>query len=600
MHLKIQSLKQNLIRGTGQKKKGKMEIDPEDEIERKILADAIDEVSGLITVDPHELNIDNEHEPLMKTDNQQTWKSHMETPTDGTPSIHRNLLSNRGSVITLPEKSPMQVDQLEMMIPQLPETTDQEAADLGLYNTGIGRQLYDKINKVPQNVSMPLMPRNRQSIPLASGRLSEGILNTPEASEIAFVAPPDQSNVQQDVPNQPEIAQVQEQDLQDQQLNQKRGTRSLAGNSLRFEDSPQSSNNNSLFNRIKEDIMQEIDAGNALVKKPKKTRVRRIREPEVYSEVQKIHTYVVVKPRDIRSGKSYKPRIPYRFKGDLFEGADTYVPFERDFDEVDIEAVLKSMNISRYLNDTQEDVNITEPGNVQQQEQPNVAEMPMIPEIEPIVPDPAVVNQQHQTSITVPTPRNSIMRQRVSEVVQTPMNLQENVEVDVVLHNQPDPLEPQVAMDVAMVDLAQQAPKVSSSDIQFANHRRAHEVASTSQNVPKDPSRPVSSKNVHYREVQGKTETLVEFCNDGGKPERYSKYCMETVALFFQIRIILNQNNCTKMKFEELLPQLSLLDPNAPRSVFVRRLELLHDRKYLVLHFTEDDDIDEVEIEYDN
>lgn len=72
----------------------------------------------------------------------------------------------------------------------------------------------------------------------------------------------------------------------------------------------------------------------------------------------------------------------------------------------------------------------------------------------------------------------------------------------------------------------------------------------------------------------------------------------QTIGLLLQIRIILRQENCTKMKFEDLLPNLSLLDVNAPPRTFVSRLELLAHHKYVVLHYTEDDELDEIEIKY--
>lgn len=60
----------------------------------------------------------------------------------------------------------------------------------------------------------------------------------------------------------------------------------------------------------------------------------------------------------------------------------------------------------------------------------------------------------------------------------------------------------------------------------------------------------------------------------------------------------MRQQNCNRLKFDNILPQLSLLDENAQPKVFISRIELLHDYKFLKIHYTNDYKIDEVEIEY--
>lgn len=71
---------------------------------------------------------------------------------------------------------------------------------------------------------------------------------------------------------------------------------------------------------------------------------------------------------------------------------------------------------------------------------------------------------------------------------------------------------------------------------------------------------------------------------------------VQTVALLFQIRIVLRQNNCKSMKLSELIGQLSLLDPKAGAHIFERRIDLLADYKLLKVKLTDEDKIDEVEV----
>lgn len=64
-----------------------------------------------------------------------------------------------------------------------------------------------------------------------------------------------------------------------------------------------------------------------------------------------------------------------------------------------------------------------------------------------------------------------------------------------------------------------------------------------------------------------------------------------------QIRFIMKARDTWKMKFDDLLPQLSLLQPKRPR-VFEMRLWVLADAGFVKLTFKDEDEhVDEVEIE---
>lgn len=76
----------------------------------------------------------------------------------------------------------------------------------------------------------------------------------------------------------------------------------------------------------------------------------------------------------------------------------------------------------------------------------------------------------------------------------------------------------------------------------------------------------------------------------------FSFFLVQTICLLFQIRIVLRRNNYKGMKVSELISQLSLLNPQADARIFKRRIDFLADYQLLKVTFTDDNDIDEVQI----
>jgi hypothetical protein len=386
MHQKIKNLFRNLISNNPQKKKTNVNDLDMDEVDRKILHEVIEEITGLTTKD---LNNEPEEHVMLQVENTngagQNWTSAAsQLGRLKDPSLNRDRVSFVQSVITLNEETPrVIVDD----VPPLPPPTNEEMQDMGIYNTTIGRKVYDRINNTQsEEKSMKLRPslprmssqKSKVSIqPLAeitgtnlieniqlgnsvpdkivpqtvnvtNEGLKENVLQNratsldkipniseipPEISlEVQPEVPPVNESVQQEIPTTRDL---QNKTMQPQA--QRASTsinQSSSQNTLQFENI---SKIDKSLQKVLEDIEKEFNTQDLMINRQKKKRNRRARErpnsPE-YSEVQEMHKPLVIHPPKERRTGCFKRPMYFYFQKDMFEGLEDYVEFDRDFDEV--------------------------------------------------------------------------------------------------------------------------------------------------------------------------------------------------------------------------------------------------------------------------
>lgn len=107
--------------------------------------------------------------------------------------------------------------------------------------------------------------------------------------------------------------------------------------------------------------------------------------------------------------------------------------------------------------------------------------------------------------------------------------------------------------------------------------------------------KPASEKPTTFRTVEGKHEMMVEMVVNG-KVEQYSAYWMETMALYLQTRFLMKERGTWKMKFDDVISRVGMLNEKRSHIVESRYLMLA---KYGFFKLKLDDDenhIVEVEI----
>ncbi|CRK94624.1 CLUMA_CG008124, isoform A [Clunio marinus] len=100
---------------------------------------------------------------------------------------------------------------------------------------------------------------------------------------------------------------------------------------------------------------------------------------------------------------------------------------------------------------------------------------------------------------------------------------------------------------------------------------------------------------IYFRKVEVDGDDYIRFAVNG-VVQQHDQFFLDTVGLYMQIRFIMKERECWKLKFNDLLPLVSLVNETTEH-IIKMRLWFLEDEKYVKLTWSEDEkDIIEVEI----
>lgn len=355
-----------------------------DEIERRIIAEVIEEVAGF--ANNNNLNAENLEaiQGLEEVDirpltigvvtrggtKRQTCSDLIEANSvaqNSNPSLHRNGQSFNNPQITLTEVIPRVIPDLDT----LPEPTNEDAVELGLYTIpNIGRQVFDIINAPKIIASTPL---NLQPTPSVSK--SGNVFEAPEVSAME-ISPQVMVTTVNDTPNtlaqkqidEPSVDLVTDQVVPTEKSSQNGRSREVrsqklrensnhvARNILHVENTRVSSNgkgveneNLTLQRQILESVRKELIVDDKMVQKQRKKRVRRPRKRSVSPSnripTQQLHKELIFHPKKTTNIVRPPYRTAIHFQDDIFEGLDNYVVFQRDLEPIDIASIVQSLSI---------------------------------------------------------------------------------------------------------------------------------------------------------------------------------------------------------------------------------------------------------------
>jgi hypothetical protein len=133
---------------------------PTEEVERRLVNEAIDEVVGIENGQPNDdlcySWVDEDLEERMRRNNLWVWSENPKRPSTSiadrvqsakalSPSLNRDQLEDQG--INLVESHQSDINQI-FQTDDLPEATNEVLAGLGIFETSIGRRLFNKINGI--------------------------------------------------------------------------------------------------------------------------------------------------------------------------------------------------------------------------------------------------------------------------------------------------------------------------------------------------------------------------------------------------------------------------------------------------------------------
>lgn len=588
-HNTIKSLKQDFISEVPKRRLTMKEDIDSDEIERRIIAEVIEEVSGLSNNNNNEDNLEmiqcldelggrqqvqeNEADGSRRQTSDQTNDS---AEQNSNPSQHRNEQLLENPLITLTEVIPRIIPDPDSF---LPEPTNEDAIELGLFTfPEIGRNIFDKINS-SKTASTPLVSNKANTLEYPDVSAIETIEHTPQVLSATIndaSNAPEQNQVEvnlpadQVVPTEKSSQNGKTREVRSQRLRE--NSNRIARNVLQFEDAAASSNrtvasngNLTLQRQILESVRQELVADNKMAQKQKKKRVRRPRRrsvsPSNLAPTQQLHKDLVYHPKKTTNLVRPQYRLAIHFQENIFEGLDDYIVFQRDLEPFDVDTILQSLSIQNQ--EISREVERNE--GLQRIQEPIEIEVPVMPQelnlphVELVPANENTSIQQHYQEpmeIEVPavdtmgprtrmrtTPRPSLEPQRANlrpsgfrDTVQNSFTVPSEIVIPinspqagrVSLQNE----NLSVLKDVPVAPVYQshaRASQISAKDIEFAkfsNISRRRLEKSDQYPARSSSDLPTMQPKAHFVEVSGKTETLVKVVGFE-KVETYSKYCME-------------------------------------------------------------------------
>lgn len=567
----------------------KRNYDPDD-VERRIMAEAIEEVAGLENnniADPEivveNAGVEQSGQPTYGIP-RLSWFDYMDNSRlQGSHVSHqRNGNSMANPNITLPEVIPRIIPDVD----NLPDATNEDLMELGIYAIpGLARPLFDKVNP-PKVHSTPVSRlQHPPSVPTSANlaittdvsAVNQAPLDPPVIQTPVDLEQPTTTIIQHQQEPQEQAANVQANDqIEPNQGHSQNGTTPARPQDARAKPSrgtlqiENTASNMTLQRQILETVRQELVPDTRTDQQKAKKRVARPRKQAVQPS-RRVRTQPMHKELIFHTKKTTRPNQPHQqltihFQKNILEGLDNYVVFERDSEPVDVEAIIRELTIDDTVNPEMEEDQVQP---VQQQQQvpeweENLIEMqaaPQAPQTNDIpqrgstsnfIPDGSINQEPVASSTLRPSLIQHVLRPSMHRngTANSPNVLSQNVtpesvQVDRHVDNPDRPIAKDVPVATGAIPKSR-VSQIPASDIEFArlshmSRQRQMSNSGEQMQIPDEVSGQNRPKEAHFFEFNGQSEVLINLEGHDGRREIYSKYCMEVsynpiFAIFFIYR----------------------------------------------------------------